>query len=150
MIFKIVKMKQIIPIKTEVEIKYLLAIVEPRYWDEDFELDGSPFDGEGYFPGKIGDEWKILIDIDTGKIINWELGHTAQVYSKICDAGEYKLLGPDQMICYFYKDDMYVPSCLYPKENGYGDYIIMDIDENGVIKDWKFDISDFFPDEDEK
>lgn len=36
-----------------------------------------------------------------------------------------------------------------PKENGYGDYIIMDVDENGVIEYWnKIDIVDFFEEED--
>jgi len=29
------------------------------------------------------------------------------------------------------------------KERGYGDYIIMDVDENGKIQNWKAKISDF-------
>ena len=36
-----------------------------------------------------------------------------------------------------------MPSTLSPKEPGYGDYIIMDIDENGIIQDWDFNIDDF-------
>ena len=39
--------------------------------------------------------------------------------------------------------DGYVPDTLCPKEKGYGDYIVMDIDENGMIEDWDFDIDDF-------
>ena len=39
--------------------------------------------------------------------------------------------------------DASVPKTLSPKERGYGDYIIMDIDENGQIANWKFDFSDF-------
>jgi hypothetical protein len=30
-----------------------------------------------------------------------------------------------------------------PKENGYGDYVIMDIDSEGKIINWKVDLSDF-------
>lgn len=40
-------------------------------------------------------------------------------------------------------EDGYVPDTLCPKESGYGDYIIMDIDENGMISDWNFEIKDF-------
>lgn len=32
--------------------------------------------------------------------------------------------------------DGYVPEVMCPKDNGYGDYIIMDIDENGFIQGW--------------
>ena len=45
-------------------------------------------------------------------------------------------------------EDEYVPSTLCPKESGYGDYIIMDIDENGMIADWDFDIDNFTNEED--
>ena len=41
------------------------------------------------------------------------------------------------------EEDGYVPKTLSPKENGYGDYIIMDIDSEGKINNWKFDIDDF-------
>jgi hypothetical protein len=34
-----------------------------------------------------------------------------------------------------------------PKENGYGDYVIMDIDREGKIANWKADLSDFQDDE---
>ena len=32
--------------------------------------------------------------------------------------------------------DGYVPKVMCPVDEGYGDYIIMDIDENGFIQDW--------------
>ena len=41
------------------------------------------------------------------------------------------------------ESDGYVPNTLCPNKNGYGDYIKMTIDENGVIQNWKFKISDF-------
>lgn len=39
--------------------------------------------------------------------------------------------------------DGYVIDMMCPKENGYGDYIIMDIDENGIIQDWKPSFDEF-------
>jgi len=41
----------------------------------------------------------------------------------------------------------YVPEIMCPKENGYGDYIIMIVDENGKIENWKQTL-DGFIDED--
>jgi hypothetical protein len=37
----------------------------------------------------------------------------------------------------------YVPDTLCPKESGDGDYIIMDINEDGQIHNWEFDIYEF-------
>lgn len=40
-------------------------------------------------------------------------------------------------------EDGYVPDTLCPAESGHGDYIIMNIDENGQIEDWEFNVEDF-------
>jgi len=40
----------------------------------------------------------------------------------------------------------YVPDCLAIEDSGYGDYIIIKVDENGLINNWKFNISDFIDD----
>ena len=47
-----------------------------------------------------------------------------------------------------YIEEDYVPNALIPGE--YGDYIIMNIDENGKIAEWETpaDLSDFFNNED--
>ena len=106
-----------------------------RYW-EDSKINGmdTPEDGAG-FPCKNGDRWQPVIDIDSGKIINWEIGVVANVHFKVCDDGCYYLLDANDNTIAEIIDD-YVPRILCPKENGYGDYIIMDIDENGFIKDF--------------
>jgi hypothetical protein len=39
--------------------------------------------------------------------------------------------------------DGYVPKIMCPTENGYSDYVIMDIDRDGKIANWKADLSDF-------
>jgi hypothetical protein len=42
-----------------------------------------------------------------------------------------------------YSKDGYVPEIMCPEGNGYGDYIIMKVNENGYIANWDADLSDF-------
>jgi hypothetical protein len=44
--------------------------------------------------------------------------------------------------------DDYVPNTLCPDGNGYGDYIKMTIDAEGLIQNWKFNINDFIENQD--
>ena len=78
--------------------------------------------------------WRPLIDIETGKIVNWEKGTTANVHYKVCDDFQCDILDADKDVIESYNG--YVPNIMSPKENGYGDYIIMDINENGFIQGW--------------
>ena len=138
-------MKVNIKIEKEVDIKYCQLKVEPRYW-EDTTVDGVE-DTEGdLIPCRDKDFWCPLIHIDTGVIVNWEIGKTAKVHYKICDSGSYYLLDQYESIILSIEDD-YVPNNLIPGE--YGDYIIMDINESGTIINWgtKRNLSDFINEE---
>jgi hypothetical protein len=93
-------------------------------------------DEEGkLIPCREGEYWCPIIDIDTGIIQNWKQGVKADIHYKICDDGSYYLLDAEGNAVLSIEQD-YVPSILSPKESGYGDYIIMDIDESGQIADW--------------
>ncbi len=120
----------------EFDAKYLVVDAEPRYW-EDATVNGKEDTYGTMIPCRKGDDWCPVIDIDNGQIINWTLGVTAKVHYKVCDAGVYELRTSDNIL--ITRKDVYVPTCLSPGGNGYGDYIIMNIDENGVIENWKFD-----------
>lgn len=111
-----------------------------RYW-EDATVDGIE-DVEGKIPCRNGELWAPLIDIDSGIILNWEKGKSADVHYKVCDSGSYFLLDEEGEIIAAIESD-YVPSLLCPSRNGYGDYIIMHIDADGKIDNWKADLSDF-------
>ncbi|WP_291392842.1 hypothetical protein [Acinetobacter sp.] len=138
------KMKVKLKIEKEFEVKYLLAEVGARYW-ENATVNGEE-DTEGtLIPCRDGEYWKPLIDIETGVITNWDKGHTASVHYKCCDDGLYKLLDENQNEVKSIEG--YVPKIMCPKENGYGDYVIMDIDREGKIANWKADLSDFQDDE---
>ncbi len=134
-------MKTTIKVKKEVEIKTLVVKAGVRYW-EDTEVNGVSDENGDLIPCREGDLWCPIIDIDTGKITNWKQGVSAEVHYKVVDNGSYYLHDEkgESVLSIVYD---YVPSILCPKEPGYGDYIIMDIDENGQIKNWKPNIEDF-------
>ena len=118
-------MKIELTVTKEYDVKYLQAQCKPRSWE----------DCHKGIPCRSGDTWNPLIEIDTGKIVNWEQGKTASIHYKVCDSGYYSLLDENNKEVVSYNG--YVPDIMCPKEPNYGDYIIMDIDENGIIQNYK-------------
>lgn len=128
-----------------VNARYLAVEAEVRYW-EDATVNGvQDTDGE-LIPFRKGDCWSPVIDIDAGMIEDWPEGTAARVHYKVCDAGAYTLLDADQ--CQIQSINGYVPAILSPGGSGYGDYIIMDIREDGTIANWRV-ILDAFEDDEE-
>jgi hypothetical protein len=135
-------MKVKITKEVEVELGTLMVKAEPRYW-EDSEINGVNDTKNGdNVPCKVNNLWCPIIDIESGTIINWEKGTIAKIHYKVADCCGYELLDKNGYVINSFEDG-YVPRTLYPKENGYGDYIIMDIDENGKIQNFKFYPNDF-------
>ena len=140
-------MKIKIKVEQEFDIKYLQVSAGVRYW-EDATVDGAEDEDGTLIPCRQGDRWEPRIDVETGQIVNWDIGKTAEVHYKVADEGKYSLLSESGSITTQFEG--YVPDALCPKGNGYGDYIIMDIDANGMIQNWKFIVSSFLQeDEDE-
>jgi len=133
-------MKTKVNTKKEVELKTLFVDAGVRYW-EDATIDGNEDENGDLTPCRKGDRWCPEIDIDSGQITNWEPGVKAEIHFKVCDDGIYTVKDADGN--QVFQIDGYVPKCMAPKENGYGDYIIMDINENGIIDGWKFNPSQF-------
>lgn len=133
-------MKAKFTVTKEFDVEYLFVEAGVRYW-EDATIDGIQ-DEDGNIPCRDGDCWKPLININTGKIINWTQGVRANIHYKVCDNGTYKLLDANMELIKKIRD--YVPKMLSPKEEGWGDYIIMDIDADGQIKDWKIILDEFY------
>lgn len=124
----------------DVELKLLKVVAGVRYW-EDADVNGVEDTDGDLIPCRVGDSWCPLIDIETGIITNWEQGKTASIHYKVCDAGVYTLL--DDCMKEVAETDGYVIDILAIGDNGYGDYIILEVDENGKIEDWNFNVSDF-------
>jgi len=134
-------MKATITVKQEIELKTLVVKAKVRYW-EDTEVNGVSDEDGTLVPCRNEDLWCPIIDIDSGIITNWAQGTTAEVHYKVCDAGDYYLQDADGKTILSI-EQYYVPRILCPKENGYGDYIIMDIDENGKIANWRQTLKGF-------
>jgi len=126
-------------IKQLVNIMYCVIDVDVRYVG-----DSADDDMPTNFPLLNKSQWKATVEVDTGKIIGWPEGEERHMHIKVCDAGIYTLL--DSNLKELSKIDGYVPRIV---PNEYGDYIVMDIDKNGYIKQWnkKPDVSAFFEDD---
>ena len=133
-------------VEKEYNVTTLLVSAERRY-PEDATVNGIEDEAGDLMPCMNGDLWEPIINFDTGQIMNWTKGTVADVHYKVCDAGSYTLVDEHGNNVHT-AGDCYVPSCLSPKENGHGDYIIMDIDADGFIQDWEPTLDGLLPDED--
>ncbi len=137
-------MKAKMKIEREVEIRSIIISVEPRYIGDDEDSDMS-----SDFP--LLDEsktlWTAHVNIDTGLISGWPIGEKRKAFIKVCDAGQYTLVDSDGN--HLKTIEGYVPNGIIPGE--YGDYIDLDIDENGFIANWpkRPDISAFLNDDED-
>ena len=129
-------MKMKFKVEKEFEVVTILVEANVRYW-EDSSIDGIDDTDGSLMPCRKGDAWCPIIDIETGVILNWEIGKTAEVHYKVCDDGGYWLLNKhgDKIAKLV---DYYVPKFLDTVGDGFGDYIILNIEKNGKIKDWNF------------
>ena len=80
---------------------------------------------------------RLEIDVENGKLLNHDFGHTIKIYNKAVDEGTYTLYDTETHEAKTIQD--YVIPGLDIDENGFGDYVILTIDENGFIKDWDKD-----------
>ena len=109
--------------KSQVEIKSVLIDINPRHLDEE----------EKPVPMLIGDNWEVIVDLESGKIRDWPQGEEREYYWKICDAGSYHLLDESDKATLSINNN-YVPNNLLPGE--WGDYLDLKINSEGVITNW--------------
>lgn len=81
-------------------------------------------------------QWRPIIDINTGKILNWSTDKRFWVFGKVCDEFKCKVKNGDGDTIIDYEG--YVPSCMSINDEGYGDYIDMIVNTDGTIKNWNF------------
>lgn len=127
----------------QVPVKYLKVDAGVRCW-EDGTVNGAPdADDAPTIPCRSADNkrWAPVIDLDEGRILDWPEGVTASVHYKVCDDGIYDLLSEDMARVVTLEG--YVPEILAPKGDGFGDYIIMNIDGAGKIDKWKVTLGAF-------
>lgn len=129
-------MKVKIKVEQEMEISSIRIVVPVRFGEEQLPND---------FPMRIGDQWKVEIDMDSGRITGWPAGREAHVYLKVCDEGEYTLIGKSGECVA--RRQCYVPMDTIPGE--YGDYLDFHVRGDGVVTNWPKhpDVSEFFSEE---
>ena len=141
------------------DIRYLRARMGVRYWvDCEYSTDnGETWNGDfddtdeeserimkltpcvvkkniGYGES---DYWEIIIDLENGKIVTWPEGFCLKTHYKVCDDGEYVFLDENMNgIINITKeyDQYYVPDFLSIEDEGYGDYVYINIDGEGKIE----------------
>ncbi|PIF44314.1 hypothetical protein CLU96_1257 [Chryseobacterium sp. 52] len=133
-------MKITLQVEKEFDIKELLVEAKVRYWEDAKVNDIEDVEG-GLIPCRSNDIWCPIIDIETGIIKNWEIGKVAEIHYKVCDEGIYTLRDEKGEI--IKRLEGYVIDCLSIGQNGFGDYIILNVDTSGKIEDWDADFDDF-------
>ena len=102
----------------------------------DATINGAEDINGNLVPLREGQLWKPVIELSTGKIRDWPEGTTAYIHYKVCDAGRYWLADANGKLIWKWLGD-YVPDrLLCIGDNGYGDYIIMDVEADGHILGW--------------
>jgi hypothetical protein len=116
----------------------LVVSAEVRYW-EDAQINGVYDTEEGmHIPLKIGNLWKPVIELETGRVLDWPIGTTADIHYKVCDAGEYWLEDAEGARVKWTGD--YVPDDILAGGDGFGDYIILEIGAGGLIAGWRMPV----------
>lgn len=111
------------------DIKFLKIDVPVMYDDE------IPEDFPCREKSKHGwDRWKIIVDVETGQIINFPKDIDYNFFAKPVDSGSYYLLDKNKNIIASIEDN-YVPNKAIPDSDGYGDYINLNISK-GYITNW--------------
>jgi hypothetical protein len=117
------------------EASHLEVEAEVRYW-EDARVNGvEDVDGD-LIPGRVGDLWKVRIDLSEGRIEGWP-GVIAQIHYKVCDAGEYWLSDREGRRIAKWRGHYVPTSILCPGKTGSDDYIIMTVSASGAIADYQ-------------
>lgn len=106
-----------------------------------FDLDEIPFEKAVNKNRNYKSEdfaWCPIIDVETGEIINWYGQKNAFIHYKVCDEFYCSFINNSGERLFEYNG--YVPNFMCIGDDGYGDYIIMEInaDEQGkaIIKNW--------------
>lgn len=93
------------------------------------------------YPGLFeGDNLMLKIRISDGKIMNWPDNTTGSFRTiKLVDTGDYEVT--DAAGNSLERFTGYVPEVLSIEDKGWGDYLEFDVETDGKIKNWKYDVS---------
>jgi hypothetical protein len=115
---------------------FLVVEANVRYW-EDATINGAEDINGDLTPCRVGNLWNPTINIETGEIQRWPQGTVASIYFKVCDEGRYWIVDDEGNMQAKWKGHYVPDEILAIGDSGYGDYIILEVGADGLIKDWK-------------
>ena len=99
-------------------------------------LRHAPEDAPNGMFGLVGDTLSLVLNLDddacAAMIRGWT-GPAMSLHSKVCDRCSVYLLNGDDVVAS--REDDYVPA--FMPGTHYGDYLILDIDEDGRVLNWR-------------
>ena len=116
------------------DVKYIAFTIPIYYGDLNWSEKDNEFCNKYY---SDADLLSIKIDIENGIVTDWthqELNDIFSIYSKVRDEGTYKLYDDQHNEIVSYQG--YVPDILSCVDEGYGDYLSMNISPDGRIDKW--------------
>jgi hypothetical protein len=116
-------MKATLKVPTELEITHVRIAAAVNYDEEEIPND---------FPGRKGEMWHAVINVDTGVIRDWPTGRAEKMHLTVKDCGSYYLMAEGREVSRIESD--YVPHGLIP--GSYGDVIELNIDSTGRVTNW--------------
>ena len=116
--------------------KYLIVEAAVRYW-EDASVNGHEDTAGTLIPFRSADQWCPKLELETGRLIGWPQGTSADIHYKVCDKGNYWLADSEgDRIAKW--NGVYVPNeLLCIGDDGCGDYISLRIDGSGAVQGWR-------------
>lgn len=110
---------------------YIEVSAQVRYWEDTF-VNGVVDAIGDLIPCRKGDLWKPIIKLCDGMLCCWKDGYSAEIHYKVADAGMYWLLDENKNRIAKWRG-FYVPdNFLCHDDNGYGDYIIFNVNDGFI------------------
>lgn len=130
-----------------------------KTWEDDFEdnnvsddyvksqlpcMKEVTYTHKGIWSGKVSQkkrmDWCPVIDVNKGKILDWPEGFCLKTHFKVCDQGIYVYSNYDEsaQIVSADCDEYYVPTWLDDIDDGYGDYLYINVNGDGSIEKWDY------------
>ena len=112
-------------------------VFKPELSWEDATVNGIEDTEQGdNIPCKEDEYWNIKIDVDSGVIQDWDNTKEANIHYKSADDNQFEFLDENEEQIATY--DGYVPDFLEcTEEQGFGNYVLLEIENSGKIKNWK-------------
>lgn len=122
-------------VPTAVKVCYLEVRAGVRYW-EDATVNGVEDTDGALIPRRDKGNWRPVIRLTDGQIMDWPADTEASIHYKVCDDGDYWLLDDDFKRVAKWLGDYVPDGILCIGDDGYGDYIILKVMADGRISGW--------------